>query len=162
MTFHHLIFHNRATYEEHNRIFKEHFGTTCPDWEGFVRDDLPAIDVDLLLQKMGQIRERSRSSPAHISFYPNLTEAEVRDYYAKFDFWPTSYKKRCLSPWMIGYVFPDGSVRPFNSINFSAGNINDHRFTEIWNNDEYRHFRSVVRRIKVFPVCSRCTEFYRF
>lgn len=160
ITFHHLIFVGRDTYAEHNRIFQECFSCISPDWGGFMRDDLPRIDPEILLRKIKEIK--NMRSKVSISFYPNYTDEEVRNYYSSFDFVPSSYKNRCLSPWMVAYIFPDGSVRPCQSLNFSAGNIREASFREIWNSERYRNFRRVVKDKKAFPVCVRCTEFYRF
>jgi len=160
ITFHHLIFIGRDTYTEHNKIFSECFSCISPDWAGFMRDALPRIDPEILLRKIKEIR--TMRSKASISFYPNYTDEEIRNYYSSFDFTPTSYRKRCISPWMVAYIFPDGSVRPCQSLNFSAGNIRDSSFRNLWNSERYRNFRREVKKRKFFPVCVRCTEFYRF
>jgi radical SAM protein with 4Fe4S-binding SPASM domain len=160
VTFHHLIFIGSATYTEHNIIFQECFSCISPDWAGFIRESLPRIDHEILLKKIKEIN--AMKSEISISFYPNYTDEEVRRYYSNFNFMPLSYKNRCLSPWMVAYIFPDGSVRPCPSLNFSAGNIREASFKDIWNSERYRNFRRVVKERKAFPVCSRCTEYYRF
>ena len=161
ITFHHLIFISRRTYEEHNRIFRELFGVESFDWAGFVEDELPNIDADVLIDEMHKLRRR-RDLKVKVTFYPNFTDEEVRRYYTSFDFLPDSYKRRCLSPWMVAYIFPDGSVRPCLSLNLSVGNIREGSFKEIWNGEEYRRFRRIVKERGFFPVCPKCTEFYRF
>jgi MoaA/NifB/PqqE/SkfB family radical SAM enzyme len=160
LTVHHLIFYDRATYDRHNAFFEKRFGTRCHDWEGFVTDCLPAIDPEQVLA----VRDRmlATPSPVAVSFYPNLTDDEVRRWYGGFDFAPTSYSGRCQSPWMVAYVFPDGSVRPFHSMNFVAGNLRESSFGDLWNNERYRDYRRTVKQCGRFPICSRCTELYRF
>lgn len=160
VTFHHLIFIGGPTYTEHNRVFQECFSCISPDWGGFVRNELPRIDPEKLRGKMQEIN--SINSKISVSFYPNYTDEEIRRYYTSFDFLPESYKNRCLSPWMVAYIFPDGSVRPCQSLNFSAGNIREVSFRAIWNSEKYRNFRRIVKERKSFPVCVKCTEFYRF
>jgi hypothetical protein len=32
-----------------------------------------------------------------------------------------SYKRRCLSPWMVAYVPPDGRVKPGLSLGYATG-----------------------------------------
>lgn len=160
ITFHHLIFIGRETYTEHNNVFQECFSCVSPDWAGFMRDNLPEIDSEELLKKMKEIM--SMKSKISVSFYPNYTDEEIRRYYSSFDFLPESYKNRCISPWMVAYIFPDGSVRPCQSLNFSAGNIRELSFRDIWNSERYKNFRRVVKERKSFPVCSRCTEYYRY
>lgn len=160
ITFHHLIFLSQERYNQHNNIFKGYYGMVCNDWKGFVRDSLPDIDVNFLIRKMEDIKKRD--SKVKIAFYPNFTDEEIRRYYTEFDFVSSGYGKRCLSPWMVSYIFPDGSVRPCQSLNFSAGNVRDSTFSRIWNNEKYMRFRKITKKEKKYPVCTRCTELYRF
>ncbi len=160
LTVHHLIFCGRATYDRHNEFFEREFGARCYDWEGFVVDKLPAIDPEKVIQIKNQML--SARSPVAVSFYPNLTDAEIREWYTSFEFVPRSYSGRCKGPWMTAYVFPDGGVRPFHSMNFVAGSIRTASFGEIWNNDAYTHYRRTLKQCGRFPICSRCTELYRF
>jgi len=160
LTVHHLIFCGRETYDRHNELFEREFGTRCHDWEGFVADELPRIDPEnVIAVKNEMLAVRPRGA---VSFYPNLTDAEIRAWYGGFDFEPQSYSGRCESPWMAAYVFPDGGVRPFHSMNFVAGNIRESSFAEIWNNAAYRRYRRAVKQRGRFPICARCTELYRF
>jgi MoaA/NifB/PqqE/SkfB family radical SAM enzyme len=161
ITFHHLIFMSRGTYQEHNCIFRELFGVESFDWAGFVEEELPRIDPDALIEEMNKVKKQKDLKTA-VTFYPNFIEEEIREYYTSFRFLPTTYRHRCLSPWMVAYVFPDGSVRPCLSMNLSVGNMKEASFSEIWNGESYRRFRSEVKQRGFFPVCSRCTEFCRF
>ncbi len=161
ITFHHLLFLNKKHCDAHKAFFEPKFGNSCQDWYGFSRDDLPAIDTDKLVGVMKRIM--NRKSDVNISFYPNFTDEEIKRYYTEWDFESDSYQNRCLSLWMAGYIFPDGSVRPYHSMEFVAGNIKERSFKEIWNNDKYREYRRTVREIKKFPVCAKgCTELYRY
>jgi len=160
ITFHHLIFLNQQTYTNHNEIFTRQFNVTCLDWRGFVRETLPDIDVEQLLSNINNLKKRDSQTLIH--FYPNLTDAEIRKYYTDFHFKPTSYKHRCISPWMVAYIFPDGTVRPCQSLNYVAGNVKEDSFRNIWNNQKYLRFRRVTKENKLYPVCYRCTELYRF
>ncbi len=160
ITFHHLIFLDRETYTRHNDIVNSNFGIRCEDWGGFVRENLPDIDVDYLVQKIEELSTKKRE--IDVSFYPNFTAEEIKRYYTDFMFNSSSYQKRCLSPWMVSYIFPDGSVRPCQSQNFSAGNVKEDYFHTIWNNKAYKHYRKVTKETLTYPACSRCTELYRF
>ncbi len=160
ITFHHLIFLNQQTYAHHNEIFTRQFNVTCLDWRGFVRETLPDIDVEQLLNSINNLKKRTSRTLIH--FYPNLTDTEIRQYYTDFNFKPSSYKHRCISPWMVAYIFPDGSVRPCQSLNYVAGNIKENSFKNIWNNQKYLRFRRVTKENRLYPVCYRCTELYRF
>lgn len=160
ITFHHLIFLNQEIYDMQNKIFQDNFNTTCYDWGGFVRDKLPEIDVKYLIDKINELKKRD--SMVDVSFYPNFTSDEILRYYTDFSFVPSSYRCRCISPWMVAYIFPDGSVRPCQSLNYTSGNIKEETFRNIWNNEKQRRFREITKKNKIYPVCSRCTELYRF
>jgi MoaA/NifB/PqqE/SkfB family radical SAM enzyme len=160
ITFHHLIFIGRETYERHDRIFQDYFSCSSYDWKGFIREFPPNIIPERLIEVLKRIK--SKETDLDLSVYPNLTDDEIVKYYTTFDFLPDSYRRRCLSPWMVAYVFPDGSVRPCQSLNFIIGNIKEAGFKEIWNGKEALKFRNVLKKEGYFPVCPRCTEFYRF
>jgi radical SAM protein with 4Fe4S-binding SPASM domain len=126
------------------------------DWEGFVQDELPSIDPERLIKNLREVESQGAS------IYPNFTDDEVRQYYTNFEFTPTSYPQRCMSPWMVAYIFPDGSVRPCLSQGVSLGNIGEKPFRQIWNGEAYRRYRGEVKERGMFDACIRCTELYRF
>jgi MoaA/NifB/PqqE/SkfB family radical SAM enzyme len=160
ITFHHLIFVDQGSFEETERILQSALNCGSPDWAGFIRDTLPHIDPTVIIRQKEMIEQRKNSVLAF--FYPNLTDGEIRDYYTAFHFLPSSYKKRCLSPWMVAYVLPDGSVKPCLSLGYVMGNLQDAPFKEIWNGERAVRFRRLLKERGYFPVCPRCTEFCRF
>ena len=160
ITFHHLIFIDQGAFEKTERILQSAFNCGSPDWAGFIRDELPGIDPDFIIRQKQMIEQGKNSVPAF--FYPNLTDEEIRDYYTAFSFLPNSYKKRCLSPWMVAYVLPDGSVKPCLSLGYKMGNLQDAPFRELWNGERAVMFRRLLKERGYFPVCPRCTEFSRF
>jgi len=160
ITFHHLIFTDQKAFDETERITQAALACGSPDWAGFIMDELPRIDPELII-KQKRLMERGRNTvPAF--FYPNFTDEEIRTYYGTFSFLPSSYKQRCLSPWMVAYVLPDGSVKPCLSLGYAMGNLHDTPFKEIWNGERAVQFRSLMKERGYFPVCPRCTEFSRF
>ena len=160
MTLHHLIFINDRTYNEFDSVLQENFACSPSDWKGFIRKQLPEIKIDKLIENINNIKKQKHS--LDVSIYPNFTDKEIREYYSGWDFKPSSYPLRCLSPWMVAYIFPDGSVRPFHSVNFIAGNIKEMSFKKIWNSNRYCDYRNLVKQKGCFSVCTRCTEFYRY
>lgn len=158
VSFHHLIFFSRETYNKHYEEFRKVFGIDSLSWAGFVREH-SEINVDSLLKEFDKIKNKNYNTD--VSFYPDFSDNEIRKYYSDEQFVPQTYPLRCISPWMEAYIFPDGSVRPCLSMDYIAGNIKDKPFTKIWNNKQYRRYRKVIKK-KVFPVCTKCTEFYRF
>jgi MoaA/NifB/PqqE/SkfB family radical SAM enzyme len=160
VTLHHLIFVDHGAFAETERITQAALACNSPDWAGFIQDELPDIDPALIIQQRREIEGGRSAVPAF--FYPNFTDEEIRAYYSSFDFLPTSYKRRCLSPWMVAYVLPDGMVKPCLSLGYSMGNLHEASFRDIWNGERAVQFRRLLKERGYFPVCPRCTEFCRF
>ncbi len=161
LTLHHLLFLGKESCDRNDKFFRDTFGTPSPDWYGFVHDTLPAIDTEKLLHTMEEVHKRE--SEMTFNFYPNYTPDEIRRYYGEWEFESDSYSNRCLSPWMVAYIFPDGSVKPYHTMDFTAGNVLHDSFNTIWNNEKYRKFRRVLKARRKFDVCSKgCTELYRY
>jgi len=161
LTFHHLLFLERKTVTDFLTFFETQFHQLPSDWLGFATDQLPALDYELLIQKKHQIQKQKY--PIDVAFFPNLTDAEVRQWYSQFPFRASSYQNRCMSLWATAYIFPDGSVRPYHTMNYTPGNIREHKFSTIWNNPDYRKYRKYIKHHKCFAVCAKgCTEFFRY
>ncbi|MEW6009200.1 MAG: radical SAM protein [Candidatus Omnitrophota bacterium] len=160
ITFHHLSFIDKDTVEDTNELLEREFGMLSSDWKGFLRVDLPKIDPGALISEINKIRSDINGHKAF--FYPDFSDREIEMYYKNFKFESKEYKNRCLSPWMTVYIFPDGRVGPCEEFNIYFGNIKTENFKDIWNNASFRKFRTLLKKKKMFPVCSRCTELYRF
>lgn len=160
ISFHHLIFVDQGAFAETERITKAALKCNSPDWAGFIQDKLPRIDPEMIIMQKRMLEKGKNAIPAF--FYPNLTDEEIRAYYTSFHFLPTSYKRRCLSPWMVAYVLPDGMVKPCLSLGYSMENLHEASFRDIWNGERALRFRRLLKERGYFPVCPRCTEFCRF
>ena len=157
LTFHNLIFLDRQALEK-QKTFDQVLGSSSQDWEGFVFE--PGIDPDVLWEKRKQIL--SKSHGFSVDFYPNFTRQELGKYYRDPCYQPTRQDHGCLSPWLVAYIFPDGEIRPCLNFSYSFGNIKKNRFLALWNGDRAKQFRIELRANKIFPVCARCTELYRY
>lgn len=160
ITFHHLIFADQKAFDETERITQAALAFNSPDWAGFIMDELPRIDPEVIIAQKRMIEREKNAVRAF--FYPNLSDEEIRSYYSSFSFLPSSYKPRCLSPWMVAYVLPDGTIKPCLSLGYAMGDLHDAPFKEIWNGERAVHFRRLLKERGYFPICPRCTEFSRF
>ena len=160
ITFHHLIFVDKGAFDETEQVTQAALAFGSPDWAGFIRDELPRIDPERIIEQKRMIEGEKGAVSAF--FYPNFSDEEIRAYYGSFSFLPSSYKRRCMSPWMVAYVLPDGGVKPCLSLGYSMGNLHDASFQDIWNGERAVQFRRLLRERRYFPVCPRCTEFSRF
>ncbi len=156
LTFHHQIFLDREALRQQRRT-DEQIGGDSGDWEGFVCD--PKIDPQRLMQRIHAIRARRTSFS--VDFYPNFGARQMQRYYAPASYRPAQHC-RCLSPWLVAYVFPDGSVRPCLNSTYSFGSLKDKPFLSVWNSPAALAYRRALRERGIFPACVRCTELYRY
>lgn len=157
LTFHNLIFVNRRLLDK-QKEFDNLLGCSSCDWEGFTFE--PGIEPEVLSAKIKQILSgRYRFS---VDFYPNFSYQELIQYYNNPSYFPCEYTCRCLSPWIVAYVFPDGEVRPCLNSSYSFGSLREDRFSKIWNSPQATRFRRMLKQNKIFPACVRCTELYRY
>ena len=157
ITFHNLIFLSEDLIEN-QKSFDEILNSSSADWEGFIF--APDIDPEELYKKI-----RSISSTKHrfqIDFYPNFSLEELMEYYSNCSYLPSEYPARCISPWMVAYIFPDGEIRSCLNFTYSYGNLKKDRFSELWNDEKAARFRKTLKANRLFPVCVRCTELYRY
>ncbi|RJR21268.1 MAG: radical SAM protein [Nitrospiraceae bacterium] len=157
LTFHNLIFLDRDTMEKQLE-FDRMLDCSSLNWEGFVCE--PQVDPEALHAK---IKDISRSKPDFpIDMYPNFSKEQLNDYYLNPSYAPSNGQGRCVSPWMTGYIFPDGELRPCLNFDYSFGNVRAESFAEVWNSEKAVRFRSTVRENRMLPACVRCTELYRY
>ncbi|MFH1073953.1 MAG: radical SAM protein [Candidatus Firestonebacteria bacterium] len=160
LNLHHLIFTEGETVENHNKHFKEKFGAESRDWTGFIRPSVKGMDIAALVRDLSDLK--AGKYPFLLTVYPDFSKEESVEYYTSKDFISNEYPKRCLSPWVVAYVYPNGEVLPCHSLGFAAGNINDEPFLKIWNGEKMRSFRRELKAEKYFKVCPKCTEMYRY
>jgi MoaA/NifB/PqqE/SkfB family radical SAM enzyme len=157
LTFHNLIFTPCELLEKQKTIDFE-LKASSDAWQGF--NFAPEIDPEVLFKKINSILKNKY--PFDIDFFPNFSRQGLIEYYRNPQYAPREYPARCMSPWLTAYIFPDGEVRPCLNSTFSFGNIRQTTFLEAWNSLEARKFRTFLRKNKVFPLCVRCTELYRY
>jgi radical SAM protein with 4Fe4S-binding SPASM domain len=157
LTFHNLIFLDQELIEK-QKVYDQQLECSSENWKGFVF--VPEIDPDKLYAKMQLILNQKQIFS--IDFYPNLSKTGLNEYYNNPAYLPKEYPKRCLSPWVCAYVFPDGQVRPCLNSSYSFGNIKDDKFKNIWNSEKAMKYRKLLKANQLFATCIRCTELYRY
>ncbi|MGM0441722.1 MAG: radical SAM protein [Elusimicrobiota bacterium] len=157
ITFHHLIFLNKKAIENTDSEYPD-LGTK--DWNGFVFE--PGIDPKKLVTKIEKIKREGRKRPFDVNIYPNFSKKEINGYYTSKDYFPDSYSGKCKSSWICAYIFPDGELRPCLNFKYSFGNLKQKKFNDVWNGKKAIKFRKLLTENSRFPVCSRCTEIFRY
>ena len=157
LTYHNLIFLEKDLLEK-QKEYDRRLQCSSADWEGFLSE--PEIDPEVLHAKMEEILAKRYSFS--VDFYPNFSYKTLVEYYRNPAYMPSGYPGRCLSPWMVAYIFPNGEMRPCLNFSYSYGNIKGSSFTDIWNGNPALKYRRILKESKIFPVCVRCTELYRY
>jgi MoaA/NifB/PqqE/SkfB family radical SAM enzyme len=157
VTFHNLIFLSQSLVRQQQACDAD-LGCRSDDWNGFVFE--PGIDVERLIKEIAVIK--TAQYPFAVDFYPNLSPRGLREYYADSSYKPSEYPARCVSPWIVAYVFNDGSVRPCLNSTYAFGNTKHLSFKDAWNSEQALRYRRCLKENGVFPACVRCTELYRY
>lgn len=137
-------------YVEKQKEVMENFGTGGPHLIGLPVKGrkLPfVVDWDGLRDLYQSMKSRARLPLVFVPPYLNYD-----DFYSFKD---PSERSRCLSPWFIATLLPDGSLTSCQE--YVVGNIKEERFADLWNNEKMKKFRR-YRKDKVFPACFRCLE----
>jgi MoaA/NifB/PqqE/SkfB family radical SAM enzyme len=149
ITFQHLGFVTKQVSELHNRLHRNY-----PMSPSSISGVNPAnIDIKILISEISQLKNSNNN--IKIKWLPNIGIDKLEAYYNR----PLEFvtKRRCMIPWINAQINSDGNVIPLTRcFNVVFGNIKSEDFVKIWNNKSYRNFRKDLRRIGVYPICSRC------
>lgn len=157
LTFHNLIFLGQDLIEAQKEYDKK-LKCSSSNWEGFVFS--PEIDPEKLFSIMEKIK--SKKTEFSVDFYPNFSKKGLKQYYNNPSYLPEEYPRRCLSPWICAYVFPNAQVRPCLNSTYSFGNLLKDDFKTVWNSKKAIEYREMLKKNDIFPACIRCTELYRY
>ncbi len=151
INFSHLNFVTEAMAKKHN----ETLGDFCKSTPSSISKVNPQkVDIGILESQIKEIK--TLFSRGGVSFTPDLKDkTSLYDYYCRHDI-PVG-KKRCLVPWTITSVQPNGdAILLTRCLNYVVGNVIKEDFLEIWEGQGYQSFRKELWKNKYFPVCTRC------
>ncbi|MDR2579350.1 MAG: SPASM domain-containing protein [Chitinispirillales bacterium] len=141
--------------EMHEKIFETRFGCKPKNYEGYLKSCFNDVDPKVTAEQIKEIKTMSKGKVCIPQFIPGIeTEKEIRRYYSDHS-WHCGYPK-CESIYYVAEVSPDGRVTPCRDYqDFTAGNINEQGFYDIWNGEEFKRFRREMKK-GLMPVCTRC------
>ena len=95
-----------------------------------------------------------------------LKEAKNLDFKVKIvDSNLLSFDKQCSYPWDTPYVNTEGRVTPCCMIPdpnvIELGNVNNYKFKDIWNSENYLKFRRDIKRNNIREYCKNCYKEFR-
>lgn len=157
LNFSHLWFVSPECAEVHRYKMKRLFGINCRYIDGYIADT-KSINADILINEIHQIRKNKN---IEIAFFPNLSPSEIKRYYDS----PSSpIKSRCFYPWFFVSIKSNGDVVPcpdYIMREYILGNISRERFSDIWNGEKAKLFRTTLKQEKIFPACLRCCGLFK-
>lgn len=148
-------FQTEESCQRHEAIIQEKLGTTPVSPRGWIWD-YDKIDTDALVESVKRIESREWSFP--YLFAPQLSYEEIPLYYREHGNL-FGYPRKCVNPWVTMEILPNGDVATCRDYpDYVVGNIKEDNILNIWNNERYRKFRTVLKKEGLFPICSRCCE----
>ncbi len=149
--FQHLMFISPATFKAQKETFRKEFNISAMDlWQGYTY--VPGkMDMSRFSEEIRKVK-----SYDNVSFNPELSEEELKDYYAG-NKGALSYARYCTAPWHQIDIMPDGQA--YICHDYFIGNIKDGQFEEVWNGPAAKRLRGYLAD-KLFPGCKGC--FYHY
>lgn len=149
------LFTSEATDEMWAQLTGDSFKTVLTPRKNYILDKEFVGKVSDFCQSVQELKVKYKDS-IYISLHPNLSREEIGLYYSE-EHSQLIGKSICLNPWVSAMVSANGDVGL--CLDGSIGNIKEDMFWSIWYGEKARVFRDAVRK-HVFPVCTRCCNFY--
>lgn len=116
-------------------------------------ESLKRIDASVIDRQIRAVRQKERQYGVNASFMPDLKPRDVQRRYEDDRHAPVG---RCFYAWDHVRVNPYGEVYACGPISLSMGNVATQRLASIWNNQQFREFRRLLRSHRLFPKCAKC------
>jgi MoaA/NifB/PqqE/SkfB family radical SAM enzyme len=115
---------------------------------------LRKVDLEVMKREFREARRKAAEKGIKVEFNPPLEESELE---ARYNDKMYFYTNKCFLPWYETRVNPFGDIYSCQ-IDTRLGNIREKSFREIWNDEPYREFRSLIKEHALLPKCSRCCK----
>lgn len=157
LNFQNIEFTTSGTLENQKNFFKKFFAQETTFWEGVEKKDFK-IDIEVLIKEIEKIKGKKYSNIKYIEFEPDFTADEIRAYYKREHNKIRKNHGKCLAPWNMAMVLPDGEV--WICPDYSVGNVKEENILKLFNNKKAREFRKILVNLKKMPICGDCYTIY--
>ncbi|MCL2182444.1 MAG: SPASM domain-containing protein [Chitinispirillia bacterium] len=139
----------------HEKVFELRFGQKPKNHRGYLKSCFNDVDPAVTAGQIKELKAMSKGKVCIPQMLPDIEkEDQIRRYYSDHS-WHCGYPK-CESIYYTAEISPDGRVTPCRDYqDFTAGNINDKAFYDVWNGEEFKKFRREMKK-GLMPVCTRC------
>ena len=110
------------------------------------------IDAGVLRAKLSETLRRSKELGIQVRL-PRMPISHIADYYAGT--WDAQ-GYACNAAWAKAFISPRGKI--YTCHQFEVGSVREKPLKTVWNSPQYRRFRQVLKRHRVFPICAGCCE----
>jgi len=153
LQYQHLQFTDKKRNDTHKQIVEKHFSFNLEDRTSGICTELYDLDVGKLKDQIKKIKSLKLNN--RLSFIPDLSLEEIKKYYLDLDNY--THSRYCLYPWKEARINPYGEM-VYCIMEPSAGCLLNSSFKEVWNNNNMKYFRKVLKEEKLFPNCARCCK----
>jgi len=151
-------------YSKYRQLLKKEFNISeslCA--KGLVRnpDMFKTIDIDKLISQINIIKKHCSENNINLIGYPKVIEADnLKSFYSAHWDKMAERKKHCSLPWVYAEISATGNVSNCHTFyDYSIGNINNNTMKEIWNGEEAKKYRKVIKK-NMLPICVACSRYY--
>lgn len=110
------------------------------------------VDPNNIRDQVEEIKKTKYKIP--VLFLPDLKLDDIGNFFNNLQF---PNKSRCIYPWFLFFIQPNGDIVPCEEIDIMMGNAKKESLKDIWNNERYRNFRQNIRKHGLkYPICVRC------
>jgi radical SAM protein with 4Fe4S-binding SPASM domain len=114
---------------------------------------LKRIDAAVVEEQVRAVRRKEKQYGVNAFFAPDLKPREIQRRYEDDSHAPST---KCYYAWNQARITPYGDVYPCGPISINMGNVTQQPLATIWNNQQFRDFRKMLRRNRLFPKCTKC------
>jgi MoaA/NifB/PqqE/SkfB family radical SAM enzyme len=151
INFQHFWFMTRPMVDAHNARWGDCFPL---DFDRVGGTATTGVDTDRLYETIQRLKREDFGLP--ILFYPELTRAEMRTYYANPEVFTHRMVPNCA--WTSTDILPNGDVSP--CFELVCGNVLQEPFMQIWNSPTFREHRLRLAG-GPYSICARCCAYFR-
>jgi radical SAM protein with 4Fe4S-binding SPASM domain len=128
-----------------------------PTWHSYTYRLAPD-NIDVLRDSMARLE--AREWRVRVRYQPQLEPEEVEDFVLGTSR-PAQRRSRCLAVSNRMEVHADGKVSSCKFFpEFVVGDLHDSPVDELWQGEQFRRVREVLRGTGLMPVCSKCILLY--
>ncbi len=153
LAFDFLTFLNTKHFMEHKRCWDKLFPIDKFKSLVWVKD-FSRSQFTNFYRSIKEVHSYAKKRNVKIFFKPDLNQREIVHWFTQ----DVYFKRRCIYPWNVMRVSPQGEVYPCAAFYLEMGNLKDSTIEEIWNNDKFINFRKTIRKEKMLSGCTRCVK----